>query len=154
MKSCKHQPLLQTISSVCHHDPVCPRTAIETASVTAIHSRLETLTPAIYVPVLTVPEDCCVSLVGFQGLTLGGMTAGIKWGGILQVQFTVPVTPQVFHKVFYKCQNYKVAPASSQEAGELVDDNETVTLDRDDIVKVFGVVSLLSVLHVQSILQS
>ena len=73
------------------------------------------------------------------------MTAGIKWGGVLQVQFTVPVTPQVFHKVFYKCQNYKVAPASSQEAGELVNDNETVTLNRDDIVKVFGVVSLLPV---------
>ena len=75
------------------------------------------------------------------------MTAGIKWGGILQVQFTVPVVPQIFHKVFYNCQNYQVAPASSQEAGELVDDNETVTLDRDDIVKVFGVVSLLPVLH-------
>ena len=63
------------------------------------------------------------------------------------MQFTVPVTPQVFHKVFYNCQNYKVAPAGSQEAGELVDDNETVTLDRDDIVKVFGVVRLLLVLH-------
>ena len=71
-------------------------------------------------------------------------------GGILQVQFIIPVTPQVFHKVFYNCQSYKVAPPSSQEAGELVDDNETVTLDRDDIVKVFGVVSLLPVLHVRT----
>lgn len=72
------------------------------------------------------------------------MVAGIKWDGILQVQFTVPVTPEIFHKVFYDCKNYQLAPqGSSQEAGELVNDTETVTLDRDDIVKVFGAVSLL-----------
>ena len=62
------------------------------------------------------------------------------------MQFTVPVTPQVFHKVFYECKNYKLAPkGDSQEAGELVNDTETVTLDRDDIVKVFGAVRLLCV---------
>ena len=72
------------------------------------------------------------------------MVAGIKWGGVLQVQFTVPVTSQIFHKVFYDWINHQVPPASSQEAGELVDDSETVTLDRDAIVKVFRVVCLLA----------
>lgn len=67
------------------------------------------------------------------------MKSCIKWEGILRVQFTVPVTPQVFHKVFYECKNYQLAPKKdSQEAGELVNDTETVILDRDDIVKVFG----------------
>lgn len=61
------------------------------------------------------------------------------------MQFTVPVAPQVFHKIFYNCQNYKAAPASNQEAGELVDDTSTVTLDREDIVNVFGEVSLMPV---------
>lgn len=83
-------------------------------------------------------------------MTLVGVTAGIKWDGVLQVQFTVPVAPQVFHKIFYNCQNYKAAPAGNQEAGnqeagELVDDTSTVTLDRDDIVNVFGEVSLMPV---------
>lgn len=60
------------------------------------------------------------------------------------MQFTVPVTPQVFHKVFYECKNYQLAPKKdSQEAGELVNDTETVILDRDDIVKVFGAVRLM-----------
>lgn len=78
-------------------------------------------------------------------MTLDGINAGIKWDGVLQVQFSVPVAPQVFHKIVYVCQNYKAAPASNQEAGELVDDNSTVILDRDDIVKVFGEVSLMPV---------
>ncbi|KAL3141389.1 hypothetical protein ABBQ32_004966 [Trebouxia sp. C0010 RCD-2024] len=94
-------------------------------------------------------HDCLVScqksLANAGGMLTNGVAwfAGIKWEGILRVQFTVPVTPQVFHKVVYECKNYQLAPKrDSQEAGELVNDTETVTLDRDDIVKVFGAVRL------------
>ena len=46
------------------------------------------------------------------------------------MQFTVPEAPEVFHKVFYECKNYRLAPkGDSHEAGELVNDTEAVTLD-------------------------
>ena len=69
---------------------------------------------------------------------------------MLQVQFTISVTPLVFRKTFSGCKTYARAPVSSQEPGELVDDTSSVTMDRDDIVKVFGVVSALSAQHCHS----
>ena len=70
--------------------------------------------------------------------------AGIKWGGLLQVHFTVCVECDIFNKVFNGCKR-TCSTADTQEPGELPQprDTVTVTLDRDDLVRVFGAVSML-----------
>ena len=57
------------------------------------------------------------------------------------MQFELCVEPGVFLKVFDGCK--RAATSSSQEPGELPEpgDTKTVQLDRDDMVRVFGVVS-------------
>ena len=71
--------------------------------------------------------------------------AGIRWGGVLQVQFKTPVEPEVFAKVFHGCKTEfsgckREAAACNQEPGELAEqiDTTTVKLDRDDMLRIFG----------------
>ena len=77
-------------------------------------------------------------------LCLISSVAGIKWGGLLQVHFTVDVECDIFNKVFNGCKR-TCSTADAQEPGELPQprDTVTVTLDRDDLVRVFGAVSML-----------
>lgn len=74
--------------------------------------------------------------------------AGIKWGGALSVEFKTDVEPSVFAKVFDGCKRGRSnRPLYTQEPGELPRrcDTETVYLDRDDMLRIFGKVSMNAV---------
>ena len=70
-------------------------------------------------------------------------SAGIKWGGILQVEFETNVEPEVFAKAFDGCKRVrptrKQEPNCEQEPGEVPpDDSVTVQLNKEDMLRVFG----------------
>ena len=69
--------------------------------------------------------------------------AGIKWGGVLLVEFNTTVEPEVFDKVFDGCIR-RWSFKATQEPGELLQKGvtETIDLDRDDMLRIFGKVSM------------
>jgi len=103
----------------------------------------------LYLDTLLVTQQCCccylqfiisASPAAFKRRTWN--VAGIQWGGILEVKFTICVEPGVFNKVFDGCP--RLHAADKQEPGEMPEPGElvVVNLDRDEMLRVFGKVSI------------